>query len=131
MLRVRTIYAQSAGAAADYYTRYLTEAPGEIPGTWHGAQAAGFGLGGDVASDDLLAILEGRDPGSGRPLGRALLDRVLASGTVVKAVAGFDATFSAPKSLSVLWALTRDTRLLEAHDVAVTAALSPVVRPLA
>ena len=32
MLRVRTIYARSAGAAADYYTRYLTEAPGEIRG---------------------------------------------------------------------------------------------------
>lgn len=124
MLRVRTIYAQSAGAAADYYTRYLTEAPGEIPGTWHGDQAAGLGLGGDVVSVDLLAVLEGRDPRSGTPLGRALLDRVLADGTVVKAVAGFDATFSAPKSLSVLWALTRDARLLEAHDVAVNAALA-------
>ena len=39
-------------------------------------------------------------------------------------MAGFDATFSAPKSLSVLWALTGDDRLLEAHDVAVTAALA-------
>lgn len=128
MLRVRTIYAQSAMAAADYYTRYLTEAPGEIPGTWQGAQAAGLGLTGDVVADDLLAVLEGRDPGSGTPLGRALLDRVLANGTVVKAVAGFDATFSAPKSLSVLWALTRDQRLLEAHDVAVTAALAHLER---
>ena len=36
---------------------------------------------------------------------------------------GFDATFSAPKSLSVWWALTGDHRLLDAHDVAVTAAL--------
>ena len=43
----------------------------------------------------------------------------LADGRVVKAVAGFDATFSAPKSLSVLWALTGDDRFLEAHDVAV------------
>ncbi len=128
MLRVRTIYAQSALAAVEYYTRYLTEAPGEIPGKWAGAQAAGFGLAGDVVAHDLLAVLEGRDPGSGTQLGRALLDRVLADGTVVKAVAGFDATFSAPKSLSVLWALTRDERLLEAHDVAVNAALANLER---
>ncbi len=38
-------------------------------------------------------------------------------------MAGFDATFSAPKSLSVWWGLTGDRRLLEAHDVAVTAVL--------
>ncbi len=47
----------------------------------------------------------------------------LTDGRVVRAVAGFDATFSAPKSLSVLWALTQDPRLLAAHDAAVTAAL--------
>ena len=52
----------------------------------------------------------------------------LADGRVVKAVAGFDATFSAPKSLSVLWALTGDRRFLEAHDVAVAAALEHLER---
>jgi conjugative relaxase-like TrwC/TraI family protein len=57
-----------------------------------------------------------------------LEDRFRADGRVVRAVAGFDATFSAPKSLSVLWALTGDDRLLEAHDVAVTAALAHVGR---
>ena len=34
-------------------------------------------------------------------------------------MAGFDATFSAPKSLSVWWALTGDEGLAECHDVAV------------
>jgi conjugative relaxase-like TrwC/TraI family protein len=43
-------------------------------------------------------------------------------------VAGFDATFSAPKSLSVWWALTGAHRLLEAHDVAVRAALAHLER---
>ena len=47
---------------------------------------------------------------------------------MVKAVSGFDATFSAPKSLSVWWALTGDHRLLEAHDVAVAAALEHLER---
>ena len=43
-------------------------------------------------------------------------------------MAGFDATFSAPKSLSVWWALTGDPGLLEAHDVAVRAALEHLER---
>ena len=47
---------------------------------------------------------------------------------VVRAVSGLDATFSAPKSLSVWWALTGDPRLLAAHDIAVTAALAHLER---
>ena len=43
-------------------------------------------------------------------------------------MAGFDATFSAPKSLSVCWALSGDDRFLKAHDVAVTAALAHLER---
>jgi conjugative relaxase-like TrwC/TraI family protein len=46
----------------------------------------------------------------------------------VRAVAGFDSTFSAPKSLSVWWALIGDPGLLAAHDVAVTAALEYLER---
>ena len=75
---------------------------------WTGRQAAGLGLAGRVDADDLEALLEGRDPTTGTPLGNVLRDRTLASGKVVRAVAGFDATFSAPKSLSVWWALTGD-----------------------
>lgn len=128
MLRVTTIYASSAGSAAAYYTKYLADSPGEVPGVWTGAQAAALGLAGDVDGDDLLAVLEGRDPTTGTPLGRPFADRTLANGTVVRAVAGFDATFSAPKSLSVLWALTHDERLLAAHDTAVRAALDHLER---
>jgi conjugative relaxase-like TrwC/TraI family protein len=60
---------------------------------------------------------------TGAQLGYPLRVRKLAKGKVVEAVSGFDATFSAPKSLSVWWALTGDPRLLAAHDVAVAAAL--------
>jgi conjugative relaxase-like TrwC/TraI family protein len=127
VLRVTTLYAATARATALYFTRYLTEAD-EIPGVWIGRQAAGLGLQGMVTTDDLEALLEGRDPVTGATLGNPLLDRVTSSGHVVRAVAGFDATFSAPKSLSVWWALTGDPRLLEAHDVAVTAALGHLER---
>ena len=123
MLRVTTLYASSAAASAAYYASYLAEAPGEVPGLWCGAQADGLGLNGPVTAEALELLLSGCDPASGRPLGRELVDRFTADGEVIRAVSGFDATFSAPKSLSVWWALTGDDRLLDAHDAAVTATL--------
>jgi conjugative relaxase-like TrwC/TraI family protein len=128
MLRVTTLYASSATATANYYTQYLTRAPGEVDGVWTGKQAAALGLSTSVTTESLELLLEGRDPVRGTRLGYPLADRTLTDGRVVRAVAGFDATFSAPKSLSVLWALTQDPRLLEAHDAAVSAALTHVER---
>ena len=128
MLRVTTLHASSATATAAYYAQYLTAAPGEVPGVWSGRQAVAFGLSGAVEVAALELLLSGRDPVSGTPLGRELLDRYTADGRLVRAVSGFDATFSAPKSVSVWWALTGDHRLLEAHDIAVTAALEHLER---
>ncbi len=128
MLRVTTLYASSAAATANYYTRYLARAPGEVDGVWTGNQADDLGLAGSVTGEALELLLEGRDPVRGTRLGYPLVDRTLTDGRVVRAVAGFDATFSAPKSVSVLWALTQDPRLLEAHDAAVTAALAHLER---
>ncbi|MGE0306549.1 MAG: MobF family relaxase [Acidimicrobiia bacterium] len=123
-----TLYASSAAATASYYTRYLTRAPGEVDGVWTGTQATALGVSGSVSGEALELLLEGRDPVRGTRLGYPLTDRVLADGRLVRAVAGFDATFSAPKSVSVLWALSQDPRLLEAHDAAVTAALAHLER---
>lgn len=61
-----------------------------------------------VSTDDLEALLSGRDPATGKVLGTPLHDRVDAKGRLIRAVGGFDATFSAPKSVSILWALTGD-----------------------
>jgi conjugative relaxase-like TrwC/TraI family protein len=128
LLRVTTLHASSAAATAAYYAKYLTAAPGEVPGSWSGRQAGLLGLTGRVEQEQLEALLSGRDPISGTGLGRELVDRYTSDGRVVRAVAGFDATFSAPKSLSVWWALTGDRRLLDAHDTAVTAALGHLER---
>ena len=78
--------------------------------------------------EQLEALLSGHDPVTGAQLGAALVDRATKGGGVVRAVSGFDATFSAPKSVSVWWALTGDRRLLDAHDVAVAAALAHLER---
>jgi conjugative relaxase-like TrwC/TraI family protein len=128
MLRVWTLYASSAKASAAYYTRYLTEAPGEGPGVWSGDQAAGFGLAGEVSGQKLELLLQGRDPTSGATLGSVLRDRARPGAKPIKAVAGFDLTFSAPKTVSVWWGLTGDDRLLQAHDAAVTATLEHLER---
>ena len=105
MARVTTLYAGTAATTAAYYTAYLTKADGELPGKWMGRQATAFGLSDTVSTEQLEALLSGRDPIGGTPLGNVLVDRTRADGTVVRGVAGFDATLSAPKSLSAWWAL--------------------------
>jgi conjugative relaxase-like TrwC/TraI family protein len=126
VLRATTIDAHTAGASARYYTRYLAEEGPDGEGYWLGCQADGLGLSGAVSTDDLEALLSGHDPMTGTRLGRALVDRCDTKGRLISAVAGFDGTFSAPKSLSVWWGLTGDPGLLDAHDVAVRAALEHV-----
>lgn len=128
MLRVTTIHANTAGPSARYYTRYLADDGPEGEGQWLGRQAAGLGLSGSVSTEELEALLSGHDPVTGAQLGNALVDRVNARGKLIPAVAGFDATFSAPKSLSVWWGLTGDPGFLEAHDAAVRAVLAHVER---
>ena len=61
-------------------------------------------------------------------MGNPFVDRVHKSGKVMHWVAGFDATFSAPKSSSVWWAQSGDEGLAEGHDVAVRAVVDAVER---
>ncbi len=128
VIRVTTLYASTASATARYYTRYLTDAPGEVPGLWAGRQAGLLGLNGVVSTEQLERLLSGHDPTTDAMLGMPLVDRMLGNGKVIRAVAGFDATVSAPKSVSVLWGLTGDDGFAEAHDVAVRAVLSHLER---
>jgi conjugative relaxase-like TrwC/TraI family protein len=128
MIRVTTLYASGAGVSAAYYTGYLTKADGEQPGVWAGSQAVGLGLAGEVTTEALEALLSGHHPTTGMQLGRGLEDRVDRHGNTIKAVAGYDATLSAPKSLSVLWGLTGDDGFAECHDVAVNAVVRMIER---
>ena len=43
MMRVTTLYAATAATTAGYYTRYLTEATGELPGSGSGTRPTGSG----------------------------------------------------------------------------------------
>jgi conjugative relaxase-like TrwC/TraI family protein len=94
----------------------------ESGGRWNGKAALELGLHGEVVQDALLAVLEGRNPSGGMPL-------VTTSHGGHRP--GWDCTFSAPKSVSILHALGSQTdahRLAEAHDAAVIAALTVLER---
>lgn len=93
---------------------------------WAGSQAPGLGLSGEVTTEALEALLSGYHPSTGMQLGRGLVDWVDRHGNTIKAVAGYDATLSAPKSLSVLWGLTGDEGFAECHDVAVSAVVAMI-----
>ncbi|WP_238999457.1 MobF family relaxase [Segeticoccus rhizosphaerae] len=107
-----------AGAASSRLTRYYAQS-GAPPGRFLGAGLAGLAGGAGIApgtqvSEEALFRMLGKlaDPVTGQQLGRppravgtAYIDK---NGRVRKAprpVAGFDLTFSAPKSVSVAWAL--------------------------
>ncbi|HVM06544.1 MAG TPA: MobF family relaxase [Acidimicrobiales bacterium] len=124
---VEAMVAYYAGLAADQASRdgacrgpvdyYL--AADEPPGRWWGEGTAALGLGAEVAPEELEALLTARHPGSGGRLGR---------GFGADSARAFDACFSAPKSVSVLWGLAEDpfvrAEAAAAHDAAVEAALS-------
>lgn len=104
-----------AAGVEDYYT-----GSGEAPGRWVGGGAEMLGLSGQVVPSDLHAVLSGEDPGTGAALGRAN-----------RKLPGFDATFSAPKSVSLLMALgdsATAAAAIAAHEAAVDAALGYLER---
>ena len=119
-LRVGQEAYQLSGVAQsldDYYT-----GAGEAAGRWIGAGAERLGLAGEVAPDDLRAVLAGMAPGSGglTPNGETIRPHP-------RRVPGFDLTFKTPKSVSVLYAVSDDPRvqgaIIEAGETAVREAL--------
>jgi conjugative relaxase-like TrwC/TraI family protein len=102
---------------ADYYLSDLArELPVAGPGQWAGCAAEGLGLTGPVQADEFRRLLESRHPRTGVVLG---------SGRV--SVPALDLTFSAPKSVSVLFALAgaeAARTVVAVHDQAVAGSLS-------
>lgn len=115
-VRVTTLKGLGAGR---YYVEQLPNyylGANEPRGRWVGIAAHELALSGDLDDEDFLAVMDGCDPHDpDRHLGRAYGD---------DSVRGFDVTCSAPKSVSVLFALGDDrTReiALRSHDRAVEA----------
>ena len=89
-----------AAEAGDYYLAADGERV-EAPGRWvlgeRGAEALGVDAERPVAAEQFQAVMAVRHPGTGEQL------RSVGAGG--EAVAAIDATFSAPKSVSAVWAL--------------------------
>lgn len=104
---------------ADAASSYLSQADNYYrhsdlsPTNWEGKGAELLGLHGEVEGQVFNAILHGQLP-NGTKLGNE------------KHCPGWDDTFSAPKSVSALALAGGDARLIEAHDMAVKAAIRHV-----
>ncbi len=98
---------------ADNLTKYYTDQPI----TWHGKTAAMIGLkeGEAVTKKQFALLLENKNPLTGE----SLTARTNVKGRRLY----FDATVSAPKSVSVMAITMGDTRLIEAHNEATREAL--------
>lgn len=101
----------------DYYA-----GEGERPGRWLGGGSDLLGLEGEVTEGQVGHLLSGEDPASGQLLGRPVNEG---------AVAGFDLTFNAPKSVGLAFAIGDPwtARVLrECHERAVDDAMTYLER---
>jgi conjugative relaxase-like TrwC/TraI family protein len=99
---------------------YLAGA-GEAPARWEGTWANVLGVTGEVTEDGFRPMFEERHPVTGERLKKH----------ANKKVAGWDITFSPPKSISTLWAITPEhiaEEVREADRVARTIGLAQFER---
>src|SRR5271167_468489 len=125
----------SAGQAQTYHKEdfanakenYYSEGD-RIRGEWHGKLATEWGLQGEVREEHFGRLAHGQHPLTGEQLVRhqTACEYVNGRGETVRSMehrAGWDATFSAPKSVSLTALVGGDDRVREAHRESVTVAL--------
>ncbi len=120
MLRITV--SKSASGATKYFSEGLTKSDyyaekGEIIGQWRGRLAERIGLRGDVKRDEFAAIAENQNPVSG--------EQLTARNSSSRRV-GYDFTFSVPKSVSIVYAQTKDKDILRAFDEAVNTTMNEI-----
>jgi len=125
----------SAGQAQTYHQMEFTAKEqnywsqrGVIEGEWQGRLAEQFGLAETVSAEDFAKLSQGQHPRTGEQLvrQRASYEYQDADGKTIKTMehrAGWDATFSAPKSVSLTALVGGDERVREAHRESVRVAL--------
>ncbi|MGC2830054.1 MAG: MobF family relaxase [Candidatus Acidiferrum sp.] len=117
-----------SNARENYYTQ-----GDQIRGEWHGRLAEQWGLRGEVREEHFQRLSEGQHPMSGEQLVRhqTVREYVNRHGEKVSPMehrAGWDATFSAPKSVSLTALVGGDERVREAHRASVGVALDELER---
>src|SRR5436853_1480963 len=127
--------ALSAGQAKTYYQQEFTNAKenyysesGEVEGRWSGQLAEEWELKGEVQSEQYERLVAGQDPHTGEQLIRSVTPREVVNDfgeemTTSEHRAGWDATISAPKSVSLAALVGDDERIRVAHRESVNEAL--------
>src|SRR5437870_4350620 len=103
---IRITQQDSAKAAKSYYQAadYYSEGQ-ELVGSWGGKGASRLGLEGMVDKACFERLCDNLHPRTGKPLTvRTRSDRTV----------GYDFTFSVPKSVSLLYALSGDQEIMDA-----------------
>jgi conjugative relaxase-like TrwC/TraI family protein len=130
----------SAGQAQTYHQKEFTAKEqnywsqrGVTAGEWQGRLATQFGLAGAVSAEDFAKLSQGQHPQTGEHLvrQRASYEYNDADGKTITTMehrAGWDATFSAPKSVSLTALVGGDERVREAHRQSVRVALEQLER---
>src|ERR1700689_2883706 len=125
----------SAGQAQSYHAKEFTAREqnywsqrGVIAGEWQGRLAGQFGVAGTVSAEDFARLSQGQHPATGEQLvrQRPSYEYQDAAGKTVKTMehrAGWDATFSAPKSISLIALVAGDDNVRVAHRESVRVAL--------
>jgi conjugative relaxase-like TrwC/TraI family protein len=125
----------SAEQAQSYHAKEFTAKEqnywserGVIAGEWQGRLAPQFGLAGAVSAEDFAKLSQGQHPVTGEQLvrQRASYEYQDPDGKTVKTMehrAGWDATFSAPKSISLTALVGSDDNVRLAHRESVRVAL--------
>src|SRR5947207_2430433 len=125
----------SAGQAQSYHAEefgnaqdnYYTEGD-RIRGEWHGRLAEEWGLRGEVREEHFQRLSEGQHPITGgqlirRQAAREYMNRRGEKVSAMEHRAGWDATFSTPKSVSLTALVGGDERARKAHRESVGVAL--------
>jgi len=115
---IRITQQDSAGAAKRYYATadYYSEGQ-ELVGSWGGKGASRLGLEGTVDKFSFERLCDNLHPMTGEPLTvRTRTERRV----------GYDFTFSVPKSVSLLYAMSGDQEILEAFRRAVAETMTEI-----
>ncbi len=112
---LRIIQNTSAAGAKSYYSTadYYTEGQ-ELTGLWRGEGAKRLGLSGIVNRNEWDALCDNRNPAT---------DKVLTQRQKQNRRIGYDFNFHVPKSISIVYGLTKDERILEAFQESVGATM--------
>ena len=117
-----------ANARDNYYSE-----GDRVHGEWHGQLTKQWGLKGEINEEHFARLADGQHPLTGVQLvqHRAAMEYLNERGGKVKTMehrAGWDATFSAPKSVSLTALVGGDERVRKAHQESVGVALDELER---